>query len=134
MTAETAAVIKGGTMIAASGIAADMAILNDHIYLYLAITGGIVSMLGVFHEVFGHGSDNYTIAEVLVEVVKGIVLGVIAIPFWFLVITEGIMVRITGIDLGQVSSSLALIISFVLSWYTVPIFEWIVSKVKRSAK
>jgi len=134
MSVEAGAAIKGGAMLASGGLLADVVLFTDHSYMYLAATGAVVSMFGVVHEVFGHDSDEYTVREAVAEMIKGLVLGFISIPFWFFVLTEGLLGRVAGIELGQVSNSLSLIISFALSWYTVPLFGWIVYKVKRSAK
>ena len=133
MSVATAAA-KGGAMLATGGVVADAVIFTDHTYLYLAIAGAVVSMFGVLHEVFGVHSKNYNKYEIVVEVIKGIALGLLAIPFWYLTITEGLLGNIVAIDIGKVSNSLALIVSFALSWYTVPLFDWISSFVRRKAK
>ena len=130
----SAAAAKGGAMVATGGLVADAIIFTDHTYIYLAIVGAIVSTFGVLHEVFGTHSKNYNAKEVVAEVIKGAALGLLAIPFWYLTITEGLLGNIISVDVGKVSNSLALIISFALSWYTVPLFDWLSSFVKRKAK
>ena len=120
--------IAGGTMIA------DIALFSDHAYIYLAIVGAFVSMFGVLHEIFGRNAKEYNIKRAVSEIIKGFFIGILAIPFWYLTITEGVLKNITGIDIGSVSCSLALIISFALSWYTVPIFDWISYSIKRKVK
>jgi ABC-type methionine transport system permease subunit len=127
----TVATKTGATV--SSSLASTMVIFTDHLYLYLAITGAVVSTLGALHEVLGHTAD-YTTQKAVSAIIKAFVLGILSIPFWFLCITNGVLEHISGISIGNVSSSLALIISFALSWYTVPIFEWLVNKVKRNAK
>jgi len=129
-----AVVIKGGAMLTSASLMADLVIFTDDTYWYLAAVGAVVSSFGVLHEVFGEHTKKYTLDEILVEIVKGLALGVLAIPFWYLAITEGVAMSILKIDLGQVSNSLSLIVSFALSWYTVPIFNWMASFVTRKAK
>jgi len=131
-TIKTGSIVTGG----ASGIYS-LPLFHDPAYLTLAIVGAIVSMFGVLHEIFGEHAKEYGFYEAMAEVFKGLLLGIVAIPFWYLSITEGggeLIFRLTSFKVGSVSSSLALIISFVLAWYTVPIFNWIVAKIKRSAK
>lgn len=129
-----AAAAKGGAMVATGGLMADAVILTDTTYIYLAIVGAIVSTFGVLHEIFGVHSKSYNRYEIFAEVIKGAALGLLAIPFWYLTITEGLISHIVAIDVGKVSNSLALLISFALSWYTVPLFDWITSFVRRKAK
>jgi len=130
----TITVIKGGAMVASSSLFTTAVIFTDKSYMYLAIAGAIVSTLGVIHELFKAGASPHTCASVCVEVTKGVVLGLFAIPFWFLAITEGVLQGIIKLELGQVSTSLALIVAFGLSWFTVPIFVWLTNKVKVKAK
>lgn len=132
MTASAA--IKGGAMLATGGLVADAVIFTDHTYIYLAIVGAIVSTFGVLHEVFGAHSKEYSAKEIVAEVIKGAALGLLAIPFWYLVITEGLLGNIVALNVGKVSNSLALIVSFALSWYTVPLFDWLSSFVRRKAR
>ena len=63
----------------------------------------------------------------------GIALGILAIPFWFLILTGvgGDMLH-KYFDIVPVYStfnSLSLIVSFGLSWFTVPIFDFIAKTV-----
>ena len=130
----TAVIAKGGAMIATGGIVADLVIFKDGGYFYLAIAGMIVSMLGVVHEIYGEHTRQYNKAEILAEIIKGMALGSLAIPFWYLALTEGLLAKVFGINLHEVSNSLALMVSFGLSWYTIPIFNWISNTIRRKAK
>lgn len=131
---EYAMFVKGGTMIATGSIIANTALFNDPTYIYLAIVGAMVSMFGVIHEVFSNNDKTYKIYEIIVEIIKGIILGLVVIPMWYLSITEGVLGKILKLDIGQVSNSLALIISFIASWYTVPIFDWITGFIRNWAR
>ena len=126
----TSASIKLGTMIATSSMATNLIIFQDPCYICLAIIGAIVSMFGVVHEVYGEHTKDYTAKEIAAEVVKGVALGFLAIPFWYLTITEGLLQNLVGLNVGQVSNSLALIVAFGLSWYTIPVFNTIASSIK----
>ena len=130
----SATAVKSGVMVSTGSILTDLVIFNDHAYVYLAIVGAIVSMFGVVHEVFGSHSREYSKSEIVVEIIKGIALGVLAIPFWYICISDGVIGSIAGIDVPGVSSSLAMIVSFALSWYTVPIFDWLSGFVRKRYK
>lgn len=132
---EPAVAVKVGTMIATGGVIADAVIFSDGSYMYLAAVGALVSVFGVAHEVFGANHREYGIGEIIVELMKGIALGLLAIPFWFLLITS------VGDDLllkyfqatpePSTFTSLGLIIAFGLSWYTVPIFDFIAKELPK---
>jgi len=129
-----AAIVKGGAMVASGSFLMNAVIFQDHSYAYLAIVGAIVSMFGVMHQIFKEGATTYTFCQICAEITKGLALGVLAIPFWYLVLTEGILDNVTSFNLGSVSTSLALIISFALSWWTVPLFDWLVTKLIKDTK
>lgn len=129
MTDEVAVAAKGGT-IAGASLFSQLVIFTDHSYMYLAIVGSFVSMFGVLHTIFT-ADTPYDIKSVFGEIIKGISLGFLAIPFWYLVITEGLLDNIIHVEFNTVSNSLALIISFAASWNTVPIYNWLVGLVKR---
>lgn len=131
MSSFSTAASKGGAMLTTGGLVADAVIFTDHTYFYLAIVGSVVSSFGVLHEIYGVHSKDYSLFEVFAEVIKGAALGLLAIPFWYLILTEGLLGNIIAIDVGRVSNSLALIVSFALSWYTVPIFNWLSRMVRR---
>jgi len=126
----TASAIKAGTMLATTGLIAELVIFQDPIYKYLALVGAIVSMFGVLHEVYGEHSKDYKGGEIAVEILKGLALGFLAIPFWYLIITEGVIQDMLDKEIGQVSSSLSLIISFGFSWHTIPVFNAIVNVIQ----
>lgn len=129
--------IKGGAMLATGSMMAELVIFNDELYKYLALVGAIVSMFGVLHEVLRNRPIQHTPAQILAEIIKGLVLGVLAIPLFYLVLSEGgepIIEKLFGVKVGGVGNSVWLIISFAMSWYTVPIFNWTTSKIRVKAK
>lgn len=123
----TTMAIKAGTMVATGGLLAELIIFNDPAYAILAIVGAVVSVSGVIHELFNN-TEDLTNGKVAAEVIKGIVLGFLAIPFWFLTLsTMGgeIALRLFEIESAtKLGKSVWLMISFALAWYTVPIYDW----------
>lgn len=127
ITSTTLLAIKGGTMIATGGLLAELVIFNDPAYAILAIVGAIVSASGVIHELFNN-LDKPTKGKVVAEILKGVVLGFLAIPFWFLTLsTVGgeVAFRLFEIESAtKLGNSVWLMVSFALAWYTVPIYDW----------
>lgn len=127
ITSTTLVAIKGGTMIATGGLLAELVIFNDPAYAILAFVGALVSASGVIHEL-SHNKDKLTKGVIIAEVLKGIVLGFLAIPFWFLTLsTVGgeVALRLLEIESAtKLGKSVWLMISFALAWYTVPIYDW----------
>jgi len=120
--------IKAGTMVS-TGVIADAIIFSDVSYFYLAIVGALVSGFGVIHHVYGQDHKVYSISETVVEIIKGVALGLLAIPFWYIVLTsvgDDLLIKYFGVTPDPATfTSLSLIISFGLSWFTVPIFDFI---------
>ena len=136
----TATVIKGGAMIASGGVAADIILFHDPMFLYLSLVGAVVSFLGVFYDI-SHDDTPRNIKTTVTECIKGLVFGAIAIPFWFLLLSSigsSILQGIISYTINTTNEvvtdprfekSLWLIISFSLSWYTIPILNYIVKEV-----
>lgn len=133
----TSVAVKGGTMIATGGVVADAIIFADISYLYLAIVGALVSAFGVAHEIYGVNHKEYSIGETIVELIKGVALGILAIPFWFLVLSgvggDLLMKYVDVMPTAETFTSLTLIVAFGLSWFTVPIFDFIAKTVPKIA-
>lgn len=132
--ANSSHIVQGATAVTSGGIVTNMVIFTDHAYMYLAIVGAVVSMFGVLHELYGNNKKQDNTMYILTELLRGLALGLLAIPFWYLCITEGVFENISGLHIGNVSGSLALIVSFALSWYTIPIFDWITKKVRKESE
>ena len=124
-----AVTVKAGTMVATGSVLADAIIFADVSYLYLAIVGALVSGFGVMHDLFGSGHKDHSVAEIAAELVKGVALGVLAIPFWYLVLTgiggDALHEYLSVSKNSETFTSLSLIVSFGLSWFTVPIFDFL---------
>lgn len=131
----SATIIKGGTMVATGSLAADLIIFQDQTYLWLAIVGSIVSMFGVLYEIFKFDEIQHKFWDVILEVLKGMFLGFVAIPFWYLSLSHGGSSLVNFLfhfeGLKGIENSFWLIISFIMSWYTVPLFNWIVNEIKK---
>ena len=129
MEATTSIAVKAGTMVATGGAVADAVIFSDISYAYLALVGALVSMFGVIHELYAVDRPELTFRKAIVEIIKGIALGVLAIPFWYIMLTtagNGVLDEYFGVTLAPESSaSVSLLIAFGLAWYTVPIFDFI---------
>lgn len=133
MTGAETTVIKGGAMLASGGLMAELIIFNDPLYGTLALSGAVVSSFGVIHEIT-ENRENHTIYTIIGEMLKGLTLGFIAIPFWFLLLSgignETIAKYLEIESALKVEKSLWLIVSFVLAWYTIPIMNFIVDSSK----
>ena len=129
--------VKAGT-VAASGVIADAVIFSDISYLYLALVGALVSVFGVAHEVFGANHGKYSSWEAVMELIKGLALGVLAIPFWFITLTslgdEALTKYLHLTPDPSTFTSLSLIIAFALSWFTVPIFDYVAKTLPLAVK
>ena len=132
-----ATIIKGGAMIATGSMMTELIIFNDPMYKYLAIVGALVSASGVLHELYNN-ENKKSLGAAFTEVIKGIWLGFLAIPLWFLLLSglgDKILGKLFEIQIEQkIEKSVWLMISFVMSWYTVPISNWIVKFVTFKAK
>lgn len=122
----------------AGGVLADAVIFSDVSYLYLAIVGALVSTFGVAHEVYGKGHTDYSMKEKVAELIKGLALGIIAIPLWYLLFTAilpGLINKYFGFYPDpEIFTSLSLIVSFGLSWFTVPIFDYVAKTLPLTVK
>lgn len=137
LTIPSAVAIKGGTMLSAGSMLTELVIFNDELYKYLALVGALVSMFGVLHEVLSNRPIEHTFWQIISEVFKGFILGVFAIPLFYLILSasgESIIDKVFGIKTSGIVNSVWLMISFAMSWYTVPIFNWIALKITRKAK
>lgn len=127
--ASTSIAIKAGTMVATGMMVADAVIFADGSYIYLAFIGALVSGFGVAHHIFGVNHSEYSIGETIVEIIKGVALGLLAIPFWFLLLTSlggGALTTYVGVTPEPSTfSSLSLLIAFGMSWFTVPIMDFV---------
>jgi len=121
--------IAKASVMMGTGILSNLVIFNDIGYLYLAIVGAFVSMFGVLYDIYGTNKEKLPTGKIVVETIKGFVLGIVVIPFWYLSITEGVFQSILHIDTGQVSNSLALLTAFGLSWNTIPMYNWAIGKI-----
>ena len=130
----TASAVTAGVMIATGSTMANLVILNDSTYMYLSAVGAFVSMFGVIHEILSNGDAYNTWHRICSEICKGLVLGVLAIPMFYLTLTsfgEDIVEKVFEVESRDIENSVWLMVSFGMSWYTVPIYDWIVLKVKR---
>ena len=108
-------------------------IFTDPVYRYISLAGGFVSFIGVLNKYFNEYTDaKRESEEIIVLGLKAVTLGLFAVPFWYLVLTDGMLKNVGIFDLSEMSESLALLISFGLSWHTTSIFEWLSDFVKHN--
>lgn len=132
---------KAGAYAVTSGLFMELVIFHDSTYLYLAIMGAILSMFGVFHELQTSKLEkekNHTFWEVIAEMGKGFMLGFIAIPFWYLLLSslgdslvDVVATRAFGMEVihsGRVDKSVWMLLSVPLAWFTVPILNGVANK------
>ncbi len=135
MTATTIAVVKGGAMIATGGLLAELVIFHDGTYLYLSIIGALLSAFGVFHELqINPSKKNIARKEVIAEIGKGLLLGVFAIPFWYLfLITTGDAITIYILEVvtdnsinevDRIPKDIWMLLTVPLAFRTVPITDY----------
>jgi len=140
MIAETA-IAKGSAVVITGGLFAELVIFHDSTYIYLAIMGAILSMFGVFHELQTSSIEkekSHTLLQVIAEMGKGFLLGFIAIPFWYLLLSsvgdslvDAIATKLFGMDIvhnGRVDKSVWMLLSVPLAWFTVPILNGVAQK------
>lgn len=125
----SAAAVKGGTMLTTGVVVADAVIFTDGSYMYLAVLGAIVSAFGVAHEVFGKDHKEYGVGETIVELLKGVALGLLAVPFWYIMMMSfgaSALHEHTSLTAEPTMfTSLSLLVAFGMSWFTVPIVDFV---------
>ena len=132
----TALITKGAAFAASNSLFANLVIFQDSSYWMLAIAGAVVSAFGVLHDIVEH-DGTYTKLKAFAAMVNGIFVGLIAIPFFYLTLSnlgDAVLGKFLSVDTIQLSNSLWLIVSFGMSWYAVPIWNAVVSKVSRKGK
>lgn len=136
-----AAIAKGTAYAVTGGLFAELVIFHDSTYWYLGIMGAILSAFGVFHELHTNIVEKerkHTPYEIIAEIGKGLLLGFIAIPFWYLLLIsmgdpliDVIATRAFGMEVvheGRVDKSVWMLLSAILAWYTVPILNFLSEK------
>lgn len=111
------------------GVFVTAVLFSDPAYAWMSIIGAAVGIISMAHTLFGKGSMvKLTRVQISLEMFKAFILGVGAMPLMFLVISQGVFEKFFGIAPGEVSLSVSLVLSFVLSWYFVPILDAIVGR------
>lgn len=118
--------VQGVGFLAGSVLGSSFVIFNDPIYLYIAIAGGISSMLGLLHETFKEDGlrCNSKIA-LLFESLRALVFGIVITPMIFMALMHNggkLLTTFTGLDLASLSgiaNSFWFLLSLLLSWWTV---------------
>jgi hypothetical protein len=136
ISSETA--IVAGNALMTSGVLADITLFQDKGYIYLSVIGAFISTFGVIHELATSEVKNITKSKIMGEILKGMAIGILAIPFWYLLLStigDKLIYKFFNIQsASKFSNTFWFIISFYLSWYSVPIFDWIVKKLPERFK
>jgi hypothetical protein len=130
--------VSGSTVVVAStkagvgmGLFATAVIFTDPAFAWMAVGGAVVGIGSAFHTIFSVKDIPFSKAQITAVMIKAFVLGLVSMPMTFLAITEGVLVRLMGTELGEVSTSLAIVTSFTMSWYFTPILDSIVDKFRK---
>ena len=129
--------ILAGSMATSGGVMASLVVFNDKAYLYLAVAGAFLSMFGVLHELANTKSIQRTRMMICAQLCKGLIMGVLSVPFWFLLLDktgDQLLESVFGIKVGGLEESIWMIVSFGLTWYAVPVYDWAAGKVKKVFK
>jgi hypothetical protein len=113
------------------GLFATAVVFTDPAYAWMAVAGAAVGIGSAFHTIFSVKDESFTRMQVTAVMMKSFILGLVSMPMVFLALTEGVLVKLFGIELGEVSISLSIVTSFAASWYFVPVLDAIVEKFKR---
>ena len=126
---ESAAIVALSTKAGVGmGLFATAIIFTDPAYKWMAIVGAIVGIGSAFHTLFESKDLSFTKRQVSAVMVKAFTLGIVAMPMTFLGITEGLLKKMIGVELGEVSISLSIVSAFAMSWYFTPILDSVVNK------
>ena len=120
---------------ASNSLFASMVIFQDSSYWMLAVAGAIVSAFGVLHEIVEH-EERYTKRKAFMAIIKGIFVGLVAIPLFYLILSNAgsaMLGKILSVDMLNLSNSVWLIVSFLMSWYAVPIWNFVANFARVSA-
>ena len=119
---------KAGGLISSSALAVEMDIFQDPIYLWLALIGSFISMLGLIYDHF-HCEDRHGkgIPKVITELFKAVLVGALITPMAFMLYMHmgDELVAIEGFK--GIMNSFWFLASLVTSWYAIPALEWAIS-------
>ncbi|HIP61509.1 MAG TPA: hypothetical protein EYG98_03040 [Sulfurovum sp.] len=114
-----------------TGLFASAVIFTDPAFMWMSLVGAIISVISTFHTIFSDVNTKFTKMQRISELLKGFVLGLVAMPLGFLLISEGIFSKLIGIELGALSLSLSFVSAFLFSWFMIPIVDTILIKFKK---
>ena len=125
--------IKAGGIISGSSIMSNMVIFSDIGYMFLAIMGGVISLIGMVHEIAKGENDYKSIVWLFGELFKSFMLGAVLTPMFFMLLMsagQDIISQITGLQIhSDIFSSFWWLMSLIMSWYAPLIWDNILKKV-----
>jgi len=128
------AATSSGAIVTGGSLMYQMVIFNDPLYLYIAIAGSIVSFFGMFYEVV-QGEIEKKFWIIAGALIKAALLAFIVTPMWFMALMHAggsIVEHFVGITGFQgIFNSFWLLASLMLAWFTIPVVNTFVEKIKR---
>jgi len=121
----TVASAKAGVSVGLLGTAV---IFTDPAYMWMAIAGSFMGLGSAFHTIFSQKEVIFEKHQIEAILMKSFALGVISMPLLFLGISEGLLVKMMGIEHSELSISMSITLAFAGSWYFTPVVDSIVSK------
>jgi hypothetical protein len=128
---ESAVVIASTKAGVGVGLFATAVIFTDPAFAWMAIGGAIIGIGSAFHTIFSVKDISFSKAQITAVMIKAFLLGLVSMPMTFLALTEGVLVKLMGVELGEVSISLSIVTSFAMAWYFTPILDSIVDKFRK---
>ncbi len=117
--------VQGVGFLAGSVLGSSFVIFNDPIYLYIALGGGISSMLGLLHESSKNGIKCESRWMLFFDSLRALFFGFVITPMIFMALMHNggkLLTTFTGLDLMALSgivNSFWFLLSLFLSWWTV---------------
>jgi len=133
----TISVTKASGLVSSSSMFTGMVIVQDPIYMYLGVIGGVVSLLGMGHELIKIKVRNKY--KIVTELVKALLFGVLLTPMIFMLYLKfgfdlfGHILDMEGVDNGMLNSFWFLA-SILTSWYVLPIWDWVLKFIPLAVK
>jgi len=126
--------VKLGGLLSSSSLIADMIIFNDPLYPILAIVGGILSLVGLLHEIYHEDSlHSPTVMRLVTEMFKSVMLGGLLTPIFFMLYSKiggEVLNNIFDIKgFTSMGNSFWFLLSLISGWYAMPIWDRLVKTI-----
>jgi len=119
------AMAKAGVSVGLFGTAI---IFTDPAFAWMAIAGSVMGLVSAFHTIFEEKEVRFSKMQITAILSKSFFLGLVSMPLLFFAIYEGVLIKLIGVEHGQISTSLSIATAFAGSWYFTPIVDSIVTR------